>query len=84
MSDEATPGVLLRGADGNHFFIPHTDLSKYAVKGSPDTGGKLDESTLRVDAFAVQRPAADAEESAAFMPMPENSAAANMPTPEAG
>ena len=81
MSNEPMPGVLLRGADGNHFFIPHTDLSKYEVKGSPDTGGKLDDDSLRVDAFAVQQHAGT--ETAAFMPMPEDSAAANMPMPEA-
>jgi hypothetical protein len=81
MSDEYTPGVLLRGADGNHFFIPHTDLAKYAVEGSPDTGGEL-HAGLRVDAFAVQQQAG-AETAASFMPMPEDSAAASMPMPEA-
>jgi hypothetical protein len=80
MSDEATPGVLLKGADGKHFFIPHTDLSKYAVEGSPDAGGELAAGAPRVDAFAVQRGAGD--ETAAFMPMPEDSAAAYMPMPE--
>jgi hypothetical protein len=81
MSDEATPGVLLRSADGNHFFIPHTDLSKYAVDASADTGGEVAAGAPRVDAFAVQRPEGAAE-AAAFMPMPEDNAAAYMPMPE--
>lgn len=81
MSDEGTPGVLLRGADGSHFFIPHTDLSKYAVDGAPDTGDAFENESLQVDAVAVQH-SAD-EGAAAFMPMPEaSSAAAFMPMPE--
>jgi hypothetical protein len=79
MSDEATPGVLLKSADGNHFFIPHTDLSKYAVEASADAGGEVAAGAPRVVAFAVRRPAAEA---AAFMPMPEDNAAAYMPMPE--
>jgi hypothetical protein len=81
MSDEATPGVLLKSADGSHFFIPHTDLSKYAVEASADAGGEVAAGAPRVDAFAVQRPEGD-ESAAAYMPMPENSAAAYMPMPE--
>ena len=79
MSDDATPGVLLRGADGNRFFIPHTDLSKYEVEASPDTGDEL-ASAPRVTAFAVQKTAG--VDSAVFMPMPEGSPAAFMPMPE--
>lgn len=80
MSDEATPGVLLKSADGNHFFIPHTDLSKYAVDPSPDASGEVAAGAPRVEAVAVQRPEGAGTD--AFMPMPEDSAAAYMPMPE--
>jgi hypothetical protein len=80
MSDEKTPGVLLKSADGNHFFIPHTDLSKYAVKGSPDAGGEITAGAPRVEAFGVhQQVGGDTD---VYMPMPEDSAAAFMPMPE--
>ena len=31
MTDENPHGVLLKGADGSHYFIPTSDLSKYAA-----------------------------------------------------
>ena len=55
MSQEATQGVLLRGADGKHYFIPHTDLSRYALEGTAETGGQLEAGAPRVTAFAVQQ-----------------------------
>lgn len=81
MNQEATQGVLLRGADGKHYFIPHTDLSRYALEGMPETGGQLEAGAPRVTAFAVQQ-TGGAEAAAAFMPMPEDSPAAHMPMPE--
>ena len=31
---EGTEGVLLRSADGGHYFIPQTDLAQYEVGGA--------------------------------------------------
>ena len=80
MSDESTPGVLLKGADGKHFFIPHTDLSQYAVEGSSDEDSEVAAGAPRVEAFSVQR--GEGGDTDAYMPMPEDSAAASMPMPE--
>ena len=80
MSDDGTPGVLLRGADGNHFFIPHTDLSKYALDSAPETGDAFETESVHVEAVAVQQ--SDDAGATAFMPMPEGGAAAFMPMPE--
>ena len=79
MGDSAPPGVLLRGADGSQFFIPHTYLSQYAVQAVSDDDEVGDDAPTLI-AFAVQRQ--DGEDAAAFMPMPEGDAAAFMPMPE--
>lgn len=81
MSQEATQGVLLRGADGKHYFIPHTDLAGYELEGTPETGGQLEAGAPRVTAFAVQH-TGGAEAAAAFVPMPSDSPAAHVPMPE--
>ena len=87
MSGEPTPGVLLKGEDGTHYFIPHTDLSGYTVADVPaplTAGGDVADNVPRLHAFSVQR--VDAE-SAAAMPMPEGgaeAAAAFVPMPESG
>lgn len=86
MTGESTPGVLLKGEDGTHYFIPHTDLSQYAVADVPEpltAGGDVAENVPRLHAFSVQRVGG---EDAAHMPMPEGAAetAAFMPMPEGG
>ena len=55
MTDE-TPnvGVLLKAADGSHYFIPATDLSQYAVPHV--TEEKSDEVTStapQLDAYSI-------------------------------
>jgi hypothetical protein len=60
-TDAPTPGVMLRAADGSHYFIPHTDLSEYTVEKPPaEVGEHLDQNAPRVDAFEVQRAGGDA------------------------
>ena len=68
MSDDGTPGVLLKGSDGSHYFIPHTDLSQFAVASADDLGEQVAQAAPRVEAFTVHRTGKDA---AAFFPMPE-------------
>ena len=99
MSEEPTPGVLLKGEDGTHYFIPKTDLSGYAVSDVPaplQAGADVAENVPRLHAFSVQRVAgSDAahtpmpeagSETVAFTPMPEGASetVAVTPTPEAG
>lgn len=85
MTEETTPGVLLRGEDGTHYFIPKTDLSAYAVSNVPEpltAGADVAANVPRLHAFAVERAGGDD----ARMPMPEagSDAAAFMPMPEGG
>lgn len=99
MTGEPTPGVLLKGEDGTHYFIPHADLSGYAVSDVPkvlQAGADVAANVPRLPAFSVQRvaDASDAvqiptpeggSETAAFTPTPEGaSEAVAMPTPEGG
>ena len=86
MTGETTPGVLLRGEDGTHYFIPKTDLSGYAVTNVPEplsAGADVAANVPRLHAFAVERAGG---EDAARMPMPEagSDAAAFTPMPEGG
>jgi len=79
---EPTPGVLLRGEDGTHYFIPSSDLSAFAVTNVPEAlqaGADVAGNVPRLHAFAVQRTS-----DAAHMPTPEGAAetAAFTPTPE--
>lgn len=68
MADEPTRGVLLRGADGSHYFIPHTDLSGYAVDDPPaDLAEHLDAKAPRLAAFQVQRASEDARAAEAWL-----------------
>ena len=86
MSEEPTPGVLLKGEDGTHYFIPKTDLSGYAVSDVPaplQAGADVADNVPRLHAFSVQRVAGASD--AAHTPMPEGgSDAAHTPMPEAG
>ena len=76
LSKEPTPGVLLKGEDGTHYFIPKTDLSGYAVSDVPaplQAGADVAENVPRLHAFSVQRVAGSdaARSDAAHTPMPE-------------
>lgn len=92
MTGEPTPGVLLKAADGTHYFIPETDLSGYAVRDVPEplaAGADVAPNVPRLPAFAVQRVTGGAggeSETAAVTPMPEagSETAAVTPMPEAG
>ncbi len=66
MTDEPTPGVLLKGEDGSHYFIPHTDLSAYAVEGEP---GSLDQiaANPRLDAISVQKASGEPGDASVFV-----------------
>lgn len=84
MTEGTTEGVLLRGEDGTHYFIPKTDLSGYAVSDVPEpltAGAGVADNVPRLHAFSVQR-----VDDAARMPMPEagSEAAAFVPMPEGG
>jgi hypothetical protein len=72
MTDERTPGVLLRGADGSHYFIPDGDLSQYSVGDLPsDVRDGVASAAPKVHAFSVERSAGATDEmAAAFFPMP--------------
>ena len=68
MAEESTPGVLLKSADGSHYFIPQSDLSGYSVESPPDElADKLDAQAPRVDAFQVQRAGDDADAAEAWV-----------------
>ena len=100
MTGEPTPGVLLKGEDGTHYFIPKTDLSGYAVSDVPESlqaGADVADNVPRLHAFSVQRVAGGsdaahtptpegASETVAFTPTPEGASetVAVTPTPEAG
>jgi hypothetical protein len=73
MSDEKTPGVLLKSDDGNHYFIPAADLSQYAV-GDLEAGVSdgVARAAPQVHAFAVKRSGGESGAApATFDPMPE-------------
>jgi hypothetical protein len=69
MSD-GTPGVLLKGEDGSHYFIPHTDLSRFSVGDVGDAGDQVAQAAPRIDAFSVRRGGGEVD--VAFFPMPES------------
>ena len=72
MTGEPTPGVLLKGKDGTHYFIPQTDLSGYAVSNVPEplqAGPDVSDNVPRLPAFSVHRVAGASD--AAQTPMPE-------------
>jgi hypothetical protein len=73
MTDETTPGVLLKGADGSHYFIPSGELSQYAVGDLPaEVSDGVASAAPQVHAFSVERATgATAEAAVAFFPMPE-------------
>lgn len=69
---EPTPGVLIKGEDGTHYFIPHTELSQFAVGSLPDVAESVAAAAPRLDAFTVQQTSVETEDTAAaFFPMAE-------------
>ena len=81
MNDSATPGVLLTSEDGSQYFIPHADLSQYAVRPPEEATADVTAAAPRVDAFSVSRTGSTepgtaayspAESPVAFPPFPEN------------
>ena len=62
MNDEAPKvGVLLKGADGSHYFIPATDLSQYAQPHvTKEKGGKFASEAPHLDAYSVDASNAEA------------------------
>jgi hypothetical protein len=67
MTDAPTPGVLLKAADGSHYFIPHSDLSEFAVDEPSDEAAEHLQDAPRVDAFEVQRAGGDAPAAEAWL-----------------
>ena len=60
MTDETPNGVLLKGADGSHYFIPHTDLSQYAApQVTDDLHEQVASTAPRLDAFKVDPSSVD-------------------------
>jgi hypothetical protein len=54
MNDETQSGVLLKGADGSHYFIPAADLSQYAAGDVPqDAADDVARTAPRLDAFSI-------------------------------
>jgi hypothetical protein len=69
MTDVPEKGVLLRGADGSHYFIPHSDLSGFAVDNpSDDVGQHLEANAPRLDAYDVQQASDPSAAAAWFVP----------------
>lgn len=58
MADEK--GVLLMGAEG-HYFIPHSEIARFAVDGDADPDGTLASQAPPVQAFTVQRTTVEEE-----------------------
>lgn len=72
MTDEKTPGVLLKSEDGSHYFIPAADLSQYSVGDLPaDVSDGVASAAPQLHAFSVKRSGGDPTEPAVFDPMPE-------------
>ena len=72
MSDEKTPGVLLKSDEGNHYFIPAADLSQYAVGDLPaGVSEGVATAAPQVHAFSVKRSGGSGAAPATFDPMPE-------------
>ena len=69
MTDETKSGVLLKGADGSHYFIPDTDLSQYSVGAVPDdVGNHVAKTAPRLDAFSIDSSSVDANTAKIIMP----------------
>jgi hypothetical protein len=60
MTDETPNGVLLKGADGSHYFIPTADLSQYSVPHvTDDMGDQVARTAPRLDAFPIDPSSVD-------------------------
>ena len=54
MTEGNPNGVLLKGADGSHYFIPETNLTQYAVPHvTPELGDEVANTAPRLDAFSI-------------------------------
>jgi hypothetical protein len=74
MADEPTSGVLLRGADGSHYFIPHADLSGFSVESPPgELAQRVEANAPRLDAFQVRRASGDAPAAEAWLVQDDDS-----------
>jgi hypothetical protein len=60
MTDEPPNGVLLKGSDGSHYFIPTTDLSQYsAPQVTDDLHEQVASQAPRLDAFSIDPSSVD-------------------------
>lgn len=60
MTGETPEGVLLKGSDGSHYFIPKTDLSQYAApQVTDDASDQVARTAPRLDAFSVDASTVD-------------------------
>lgn len=60
MTDETPTGVLLKGADGNHYFIPAANLSQYGVSHvTDDMTDEVARTAPRLDAFTIDASSVD-------------------------
>ena len=60
MTDETPNGVLLKGADGGHYFIPAADLSQYAATHvTDDMSDEVARTAPRLDAFSIDSSGGD-------------------------
>jgi hypothetical protein len=61
MSDETPNGVLLKAADGSHYFIPATDLAQYAAPHvTEDKTDEVTSAALSIDAYSIDESSSDA------------------------
>jgi hypothetical protein len=61
MTDETPNGVLLKSADGSHYFIPAADLSQYAAPHVPeDKSDEVTSTAERLDAYSIDASNSDA------------------------
>jgi len=68
MTDAPTSGVLLKAADGSHYFIPLSDLSGYAVNDPhPQAAEHVEANAPRLDGFDVEQAGEDAPPAEAWL-----------------
>ena len=61
MNDETPNGVLLKAADGSHYFIPASELSKYqAAHVTDDQRDEFGKTAERLEAYSIDASNSDA------------------------
>jgi hypothetical protein len=61
MNDETPNGVLLKAADGSHYFIPATDLSQYAAPHvTEEKSDEVKRAASQIDAYSIDASSSDA------------------------